>query len=125
MGKPELGQRVQLLQGVSRWLFAFLDKPRERGGTHRSGTHCVSTHSVLMFGLVCACEKKKKTEITYAFASQCRVLNLNWNCICVFACLLYHRYLSITVIFPAITIIVIIVYPVNLNNQENIALIFH
>lgn len=32
MGKPELGQRVQLLQGVSRWLFAFLDKPRERGG---------------------------------------------------------------------------------------------
>lgn len=62
MGEPKLGQCVQLLQRVSHWLFAFLDKPREREGTHRSGTHCVSTHSVLMFGLVCACEKKKKLE---------------------------------------------------------------
>jgi hypothetical protein len=66
MGKPELGQRVQLLRRVLALasLFAFLSEPRECGGAHRSGTHCVSTLLVLVFSLYARGRRLREKETT-------------------------------------------------------------
>jgi len=62
MGKPELGQRVQLLRRVSRWrvflpLFTSHGNAEERIGVERT-----VSHSILVFGLRVR-ERKRKTRI--------------------------------------------------------------